>query len=84
MHQQLMKVYLNKMWCPFTNEAAENLGLPKGSYLVLDSFSAYKTDKFNDALKEASKKYTLIPGGCTSKVQLLDVSIDKPFKSMLA
>ena len=30
MDQQLMKVYLNKIWRPFMKEAAENLGLPEG------------------------------------------------------
>ena len=52
------------------------------SLLVLDSFSAHENDEF---LKEARDNIdvVIIPGGCTSKVQPLDVCLNKPFKSML-
>lgn len=42
MDQHFMKIYLDKIQRPYTKEAADNLGLAKGSYLVLDSFSAHK------------------------------------------
>ena len=69
MDQHLMKVYLDKIWRPYTKKAAENLGLAEGSYLVLDSFSANKTDEVKDALDEAKTEYTLLPGGCALKVR---------------
>ena len=34
-------------------------------------------------MKEHSTTHCVIPGGCTSKLQPLDVSINKPFKQIL-
>ena len=49
--------------------------------LVLDSFSAHVTPAVKQKLKSINAVPLVIPGGCTSKIQPLDVSLNKPFKS---
>ena len=50
------------------------------SLLVLDSFRGHLTDDVKKAFRKGNTVMAVIPGGCTSKVQPLDVSINKPFK----
>ena len=49
------------------------------SLLVIDSFSAHENASFLELANANSVDVAIIPGGCTSKVQPLDVSINKPF-----
>ena len=53
------------------------------SILVLDSFRAHTTDTVKETLETMNIKAPIIPGGCTSKVQPLDVCLNKPFKQLL-
>ena len=53
------------------------------SLLFLDSFSAHLADKVKDTFKRYNATIVVIPGGCTSVLQPLDVSINKPVKSIL-
>ena len=53
------------------------------SLLFLDSFSAHLTDKVKDKFKTYNTTVVVIPGGCTSVLQPLDVSINKPVKAIL-
>ena len=62
------------MWIVYTKES---------SLLFLDSFSAHLTDKVKDAFKRYNTTIVVIPGGCTSVLQPLDVSVNKPVKSIL-
>ena len=55
----------------------------KKSLLVLDAFRCHKTDKTKRALKQKNTTLAIIPGGMTSILQPLDVSINKPMKSSL-
>ena len=50
------------------------------SLLVLDSFSAHKTEVVKKRFHEKTN-ITIILGGLTSKLQPLDVSLNKPFKA---
>ena len=51
-------------------------------HLVLDVHRAQKTEEIQDILEaECSTSITYVPGGCTSLVQPVDVSFNKPFKS---
>ena len=56
---------------------AEELGLPTKSLLVMDSFSAHLTTEVSENLKNNNAQSVIVPGGCTSKVQPLDVNINK-------
>jgi hypothetical protein len=51
------------------------------SLLVLDSFTAHKTNAVKNRLYEKKTNLAVIPGGLTSKLQPLDVSLNKPFKA---
>ena len=50
------------------------------SFLVLDSFTAHKTDAVKNRFREKHTDLAVIPGGLTSRLQPLDVSLNKPFK----
>ncbi|RPB05506.1 hypothetical protein L873DRAFT_1797893 [Choiromyces venosus 120613-1] len=51
--------------------------------LVLDLFGAHKTEEVLDTFSANDIVVSMIPGGCTSLVQPLDVSINRPFKDIL-
>jgi hypothetical protein len=51
------------------------------SLLVLDSFSAHKTNTVKKRFHEKKTNLAVIPGGLTSQLQPLDVSLNKPFKA---
>lgn len=84
MDEELMEQYLEHIWQPYVKSTAEELGLPDhDSLLTLDSFKAHTTDGIEKKMQEHGTTYCVIPGGCTSKLQPLDVSVNKPFKQML-
>ena len=78
MDGELMLKWLDGVWnksCKYNQPGAESL-------LVMDSFSAHLTDAV--AENAENKVHTaIIPGGCTSVLQLLDVCLNKPFKAIL-
>jgi len=51
--------------------------------LVLDTFKAHLKDDVLANLEENNISHVLIPGGCTSKIQPLDVCLNKPFKAYI-
>ena len=51
--------------------------------LSLDAFVAHLTDGVEVQLLESNLDIRPIPAGCTSKCQPMDVSINKPFKTVL-
>ena len=55
----------------------------KRSLLVLDSFVGHITSSVKDKCRETNTVLGVIPGGLTSIVQPLDVSINKPFKDWI-
>lgn len=50
------------------------------SMLVLDAFRGHTTDSVKNRLQQHNCDLVVIPGGMTSVLQPLDVSINKPFK----
>jgi len=51
--------------------------------LVWDMFRAHCCDSVKARLKEYRTRQAVIPGGCTSVLQPLDVSVNKPFKTYI-
>ncbi|RPA89859.1 hypothetical protein L873DRAFT_1795846 [Choiromyces venosus 120613-1] len=51
--------------------------------MVLDMFGGHKTDEVLDTKQAHDITLSMIPGGCTSMVQPLDISIIWPFKDIL-
>ena len=52
----------------------------KHCLLVFDSFKAHFVDDVLQALKRANASNVVLPGGCTSKAQPVDVSLNRPIK----
>ena len=73
MDEEMMLEWIDLVWEPATEG--------KRALLVLDSFSAHITNDVKKRLKEINTVPLVIPGGCTSKIQPLDVCLNKPFKS---
>jgi len=51
--------------------------------LVLDAFKGHVTDSVKDQVHKMKTELIVIPGGMTSMLQPMDVSINKPFKDRL-
>ena len=72
-HADLMKHWVQEIWLKYTSR--------RKALLVMDSFSGHCTEEIRD-LSRNNTDIALIPGGCTSKLQPLDVSLNQPFKSI--
>ena len=72
MDEKLMVEWLELCVRPYTAR--------KPTILVLDSFRGHLTKDVNAAMKKINTLPAVIPGGCTSFLQPLDVSINKPLK----
>ena len=75
MDHQLMLTLIRKVLVKYT----------KGQHalLVFDTFTGHLIDDVLASLAENNKSYVLIPGSCTSKIQPLDVCLNKPFKTYI-
>lgn len=75
MDEVIMKQWIKDIWQVYTKK--------KPSLLFLDTFTAHLTSEVQDLFKKSNTTVIIIPGGCTSVLQPLDVSINKPFKDYL-
>ena len=73
MNDELTEDWVSHVW--------GSLGFNK-RFLVWDSFKCHINEKIKKALKKMNTVMGVIPGGCTKFLQLLDVSISKPFKTI--
>jgi len=73
MDRDVMLKWIDLVWEPATEG--------KHALLVLDSFSAHVSNDVKKCLKEINTVPLVIPGGCTSKIQPLDICLNKPFKA---
>ena len=53
------------------------------THMALDMFRGHKTDEVLDTMRAHNITLSVIPGGCTSMVQPLDISINRPYKDIL-
>ena len=51
--------------------------------MALDMFGGHKGDKVLDTMRAHDITLSVIPGGCTSMVKPLDISINRPYKDIL-
>jgi len=72
----LMLTWISDIWVEHTKK--------RPSLLFLDTFSAHLTEKVKDPFQKSNTTIIVIPGGCTSILQPLDVSINKPIKDHLS
>ena len=82
MDEGLMEVWVEEIWLKYVREVSKQLGFDN-SLLTFDAFSAHKTDDVQSKLVENKSDILMIPPGCTSKCQPMDVCINKPFKAIL-
>ena len=69
-------LWFEKVWQPYVD------GQPR-SLLMLDTFSCHMQEKFHDKRASVGTEVELIPGGYTSILQPVDISIAAPFKRHL-
>ena len=74
MNGEHMTTSLKKIVLPYTKKAK--------TLLVLDSFSAHTDAPFTLLASKSNINLAVIPGRCTTKVQPLVVSVNKPFKDV--
>ena len=75
MNEEEMLWWIENVWVsrnPFNNSR---------SMLIMDSFRGHIVNSVKNRLAEKNTNIAVIPGGCTSKLQPLDVAINKSFKS---
>lgn len=78
MDENGVKLWIKNVW----ENRPGALRKPK-SLLVWDMFRSHRTDGVKRRMNECNTDLAVIPGGLTSLVQPLDVSINKPFKDSL-
>ena len=71
MDENIMKLWIEKVW----RSRIGGLGRRR-SLLVLDSFEAHKTEQVKRSFKNENTDLAVIPGGLTSVLQPLDVSLN--------
>jgi len=74
MDEDLMLYWIDQVWKPYANS------IPGPTLLLLDMFQAHLTTHVQWSLAQCGTTVEFIPGGYTSKLQAMDVGINKPFK----
>ena len=82
MDEGLMEIWVEDIWLKYVREVPKQLGFDN-SLLTFDAFSAHKTDDVQSNLVENKSDILVIPPGCTSKCQPMDVCINKSFNAIL-
>jgi DDE superfamily endonuclease len=74
MDEPLMLEWIEKIWKPEVKDKQQ-------TYIILDKCCTYLTKLICNAFAACQTEIEFIPGGYTSKLQPLDVGINKPFKN---
>ncbi len=72
--ERIMLHWVEKIWIPFAQQA------PFMSLLMIDSFRCHFVESVVNGIQGAGTVLWYIPGGGASKLQVLDVGINRPFK----
>jgi hypothetical protein len=78
MDQDFVKDWVDKVW-----DRRPGALCRQKAMLVLDSFWGHLNDDVKKKLQRGQTDMVVIPGGLTSILQPLDISINKPFKELL-
>ena len=76
MNEDEMSWWVENVWTQCASRASN----PR-SLLVLDAFTAHRTDTVKRRFYRKNTDLAIIPGGLTSCLQPLDVSLNKSFKA---
>ena len=69
----LTNVWVQKILCQYTKK--------QHALLVWDTFSGHMMTDVAEMLRKNNITVIVIPGGCTSKIQPIDVCLNKSFKN---
>ena len=78
MDRDLVKDWVDKVW-----DRGPGALRRQKAMLVLDSFRGHLNEDVKKKLQRGRTDTVVIPGGVTSILQPLDISINKPFKESL-
>jgi hypothetical protein len=85
--QTTMKEYIEKIIMPYANRCIElhQLHADAKIILVLDVWAVHKSEEFRRFLRSHHPRIHLVfvPANCTSKLQVADVALQRPFKSQI-
>ena len=73
----IMEHWVNEAWAPC------DLAIEGPKPLLIDSFAVHHTSCICNLIAHCNTELEIIPPGCTSKPQAMDVGIDKPFKDRI-
>jgi DDE superfamily endonuclease len=77
MDTDTMLLWLERVYRPWT------VTINGPNIIIMDTFAAHKTDVFVDYITDYQGHFIMIPGGYTSKLQVIDLCINKPLKDSL-
>lgn len=72
------QIWAEKIW-----NKRKNSFFDKRCLLMLDAAPGHKTEPVLDKFKKLNTTVAMIPGGLTKKLQVLDIAVNKSFKSYL-
>jgi hypothetical protein len=82
--QQTMQQYITKIIMPYAERCIEQHRLRSDAHiiLVLDVWAVHKSEEFRKFLRTHHPRIHLVfvPANCTSKLQVADVALQRPFK----
>jgi hypothetical protein len=73
--KDVMLDWIKRVWAPYTRRIGS-----RPTILFLDQFRVHTMGEVQSALHDCGTTIYMIPPGYTSKLQVLDVGINKPFK----
>ena len=76
MDEKKMLEWIDKVWAPFCAERPITM-------LILDEATCHLTGKVRRKIEGFGTVLEFIPGGYTSKLQVMDVGLNKPFKEKM-
>ena len=80
-YESLIFISFEKVRQNYAKEKQKELGFDRSS--MVNVFKVHKTDNVKVLLATNNTDLVLVPAGCTSKCQPLDVCINKPYKAVL-
>ena len=82
--QETMRQWVEQLLMPYCDRRILEHNLPHESHivLVLDVWSVHKSEEFRGYMRERHPRIHLVfvPANCTSKLQVADVVLQRPFK----
>jgi DDE superfamily endonuclease len=77
--EEIMLDWIENCWKKHTVEIDDK----QMYYLILDSFAVHMTSKVREAFSRCNTEIDYVPEGFTSRLQVMDVGVNKPFKGYI-